>query len=274
MYIFKWGLVVPQRYTKKDLPGKWRQLFSFGTSESGISGDKDTELYGMADTWIIKTIRQVRSYGKRHLEEIRMIFYTTWYCWIMDILFGSSSLSAPSGNKTAPKIGWVDYWLVEMDTSGSSISQSSYGGDDNDILRCIVPTADGGLILAGKSESDAYGTKTENSRGGYDYWLVKLTLLERCNGIKHLVVRRTRSWQRSFKHLPARVFGMQALQFSCLPEINLNQLPLVFWLVGGAAWFSWCNGLKKTIGGSSLDYVYDGIELPKRELFAGRSIGL
>ena len=244
--------------------------FLFGTSESGISGDKDTELYGMADTWIIKTnpageIVWQKTFGGDKDDFLHDVV-------LLDnghFLFGSSSLSAPSGNKTAPKIGWVDYWLVEMDTSGSSISQSSFGGDDNDILRCIVPTADGGLILAGKSESDAYGTKTENSRGGYDYWLVKLDTLGEVQWDKTLggsedeelttVIQTSSGGYLVCGHSNSPASGDKSESTSLWSSD--------WWVVlldsaGAMVW-------EKTIGGSSLDYVYDGIELPTGNYLLG-----
>jgi hypothetical protein len=38
----------------------------------------------------------------------------------------------------------------------------------------VIPTSDGGYMMAGSSYSDASGDKTENSKGGFDYWVIKL----------------------------------------------------------------------------------------------------
>ena len=38
----------------------------------------------------------------------------------------------------------------------------------------VSNTADSGLIIAGNSASNISGDKTENSRGDYDIWVVKL----------------------------------------------------------------------------------------------------
>ena len=42
------------------------------------------------------------------------------------------------------------------------------------MLHSLQQTADGGYILGGYSYSNISGEKTENSRGGDDYWVVKL----------------------------------------------------------------------------------------------------
>jgi hypothetical protein len=38
----------------------------------------------------------------------------------------------------------------------------------------VIPTSDGGYMVAGSSYSDASGDKTENSKGSFDYWVIKL----------------------------------------------------------------------------------------------------
>lgn len=51
--------------------------------------------------------------------------------------------------------------------------QRTIGGSDWDQSAEIVETRDGGFIIGGFSDSNISGDKTENSRGGYDYWLLK-----------------------------------------------------------------------------------------------------
>ena len=52
--------------------------------------------------------------------------------------------------------------------------QNTIGGSGDESLSIIRPTADGGYILGGSSNSNISGDKTNNSKGGYDYWIVKL----------------------------------------------------------------------------------------------------
>ncbi|HPE82124.1 MAG TPA: T9SS C-terminal target domain-containing protein, partial [Aequorivita sp.] len=51
--------------------------------------------------------------------------------------------------------------------------QRTIGGSDWDEPSFINATNDGGFIVGGFSESNISGEKTENSRGGYDYWILK-----------------------------------------------------------------------------------------------------
>ncbi|MBL0310964.1 MAG: T9SS type A sorting domain-containing protein [Bacteroidetes bacterium] len=61
-----------------------------------------------------------------------------------------------------------------------------YGGIDQDWADKIIQTSDGGYLIGGDSESSLGGDKTEDSRGWYDYWLVKMD----SNG--------TKEWDRRF----------------------------------------------------------------------------
>ena len=49
-----------------------------------------------------------------------------------------------------------------------------FGGTDVDVLYTLRQTADDGYILGGYSLSGIGGDKTEESRGGIDYWVVKI----------------------------------------------------------------------------------------------------
>ncbi len=53
--------------------------------------------------------------------------------------------------------------------------QNSYGGSGNDVPNSIYPTADGGYIIAGYSNSPD-GDIT-NNKGGNDYWIIKINSL-------------------------------------------------------------------------------------------------
>lgn len=48
------------------------------------------------------------------------------------------------------------------------------GGSATDVPTAMVTTNDGGMVIAGYSSSTQSGNKTEVSRGGVDFWLVKV----------------------------------------------------------------------------------------------------
>ncbi len=86
------------------------------------------------------------------------------------VLLASSS-SGISGEKTVTGDG---YWIIKTDAAGVIEWQKNYNGDSRDDPASIASTQDGGYILGGTSNSGVSGAKTEVSRGGNDYWILKL----------------------------------------------------------------------------------------------------
>jgi hypothetical protein len=66
---------------------------------------------------------------------------------------------------------------AKADAQPTIKAQRTIGGSLTDNLTSINITKDGGLIAGGYSYSNISGEKTENSRGGYDYWVVKFDSL-------------------------------------------------------------------------------------------------
>ncbi len=89
------------------------------------------------------------------------------------LLAGTSS-SGIGGEKTQPGKGASDYWLVWTDANGNKVRDRAYGTDSSDRLSAIVPAHGGGFLLAGTSTSGIGGDKSEPSRGGSDYWVVRI----------------------------------------------------------------------------------------------------
>ena len=70
--------------------------------------------------------------------------------------------------------GLFDYWTVKIDADGTKVWDKSFGGNGWDWLTVAMSTPDGGYLLAGESNSTLNGDKSEVSRGGYDFWVVKI----------------------------------------------------------------------------------------------------
>jgi hypothetical protein len=88
------------------------------------------------------------------------------------LILGNSN-SGKSGDKTDDNKGEFDFWLLKTDNKGNKIWDKSVGGEKEENANSIITTSDGCVIL-GTSSSDIFGDKSEKSRGGTDYWLVKL----------------------------------------------------------------------------------------------------
>ncbi len=152
-----------------------------GYSYSEMSGDKSENSWGgdyRADYWVVKLnsagfIEWENTIGGNDNDFLYTIHQTSDGGYIL----GGSSLSDISGDKTENRItpgANPDYWIVKLDASGNILWQNTIGGTNVDELYAIQETADGGFIAGGVSYSGISGDKTEASKGGGDYWVLKL----------------------------------------------------------------------------------------------------
>ncbi|MBU0529654.1 T9SS type A sorting domain-containing protein [bacterium] len=148
-----------------------------GYSISGISGDKTEKNIGLSyDYWVVKldgtgqTMQWQNTIGASSTNEMYSIQQTTDGGYIL----GGYSNSGVSGDKTETCRGEEDYWVVKLDKWGNVYWQKTIGGNYGDKLQSIIQTMDGGYVLGGHSNSGISGDKTDNSKGGADYWVVKL----------------------------------------------------------------------------------------------------
>jgi len=62
--------------------------------------------------------------------------------------------------------GRYDAWMIKLDENGEMTWDKTFGGSDEDVVRCIIQAEDGGYVLAGYTES--------KGAGRYDTWVIKL----------------------------------------------------------------------------------------------------
>lgn len=146
-----------------------------GFTLSSISGEKSEASRGLFDIWILKldTINNIiwqKTIGGSGVDGLNKVIQTTDDGFVL----GSTSNSPISGEKTESSFGGNDYWIVKLNSSGVIEWQKTIGGNSNEALTDIIQTVDGGYLVAGYSDSNTSGLKSENSRGGYDFWVVKL----------------------------------------------------------------------------------------------------
>jgi len=151
-----------------------------GGSSSDISGEKTENSRGDEeyDYWAVKldsfgNIQWDKTIGGNNLDEITSLQQTSDGGYIL----GGYSSSDKSGEKTQNSSGTYDYWVVKLNSLGNIQWDKTIGGSGYDFLTSLQQTGDGGYILGGYSSSDKSGEKTHNSRGTYDYWVVKLNSL-------------------------------------------------------------------------------------------------
>ncbi|KKP52881.1 MAG: hypothetical protein UR43_C0009G0013 [candidate division TM6 bacterium GW2011_GWF2_33_332] len=83
---------------------------------------------------------------------------------------GSNSLNG--GDKQDPRLGSLDFWIVEIDTSGNVICDTVFGGSEMDIPLDALEMRNGNLVFAGFSESDSCKYKSEYNIGDKDFWVI------------------------------------------------------------------------------------------------------
>ena len=142
------------------------------SSVSGISGDKTVPAKGIHHIWLIKlnnnlTVQWQKSIGgsdRDYLKDILLLDDGSF-------LLLATSMSPISLDKTVENFGLTDYWLIEIDSLGNILQQHTYGGDQYNDARKII-SINNDYLIAGESNSDSSGVKTEDSRGGHDFWFL------------------------------------------------------------------------------------------------------
>ena len=155
-----------------------------GWSNSGISGNKTENTIGFNfDYWVVKTNSQGAIEWQKTIGGGRFWAFGEENGDILNVVkqasdggyfLGGYSDSPIIGLKTTPNYGFNDFWVVKLDDLGNLLWQTDLGGNSEDQLYTLEATPDGGCITGGPSFSNISGNKTENSKGLYDYWVVKL----------------------------------------------------------------------------------------------------
>jgi RHS repeat-associated protein len=89
------------------------------------------------------------------------------------LLAGYTTTGQDNDISTASK-GSDDYWIARINDKGDIMWEKRFGGSVVDQLSTMIETSDGGFLLGGTSASGATGDKSDASRGGKDYWIIKL----------------------------------------------------------------------------------------------------
>jgi hypothetical protein len=147
-----------------------------GQSNSDSSGCKNENSRGSYDYWIvsldssfaIKWQRTIGGTGVENRPKIKQVANNRI------LIFGTSG-SPVSGEKSEPAFGGMDYWILQIDTSGIIEWDKTYGGDDWDEISCNSMISMGDYYyFAGGSISGVSGLKTESCRGASDFWIIKV----------------------------------------------------------------------------------------------------
>ena len=145
------------------------------TFGSAVSGDKSEPGKGGLDAWLIKLAADGSKQWDRTLGGSSDEGGGS-LCQTADggYAFASYSYSDVSGDRTPPRRGIEDYWLVKLDAAGAKQWDQAMGSSGRNELYGMQPTTRQGFVLCGYSTGGVSLDKTQPSRGGNDFWVVKL----------------------------------------------------------------------------------------------------
>jgi len=92
------------------------------------------------------------------------------------LITGSSIQSksqSPAASSQKQNNGY-DFHLIKLDQQGKESWEKYFSGQNHDYLSATVTTQDGGFLLAGTSYSGKGLDKKDDSKGGSDFWLIRI----------------------------------------------------------------------------------------------------
>lgn len=162
------------------------QTFDGGFALTGyaMSDDGDGSVNkGFHDNWILKLnasgeVEWEKSFGFSGHDHSYDILQTAdggfFFTGFLDITSARADGNTEKFN-TLTRHGVGEFWGTKIDDKGSLQWRRYFGGTNNDRSHAVVPSEDGGFVMAGFSESDDFDISS--TRGSYDFWLVKVDAL-------------------------------------------------------------------------------------------------
>ncbi len=146
-------------------------IAGFTTSNNGDVSNN----YGGTDYWLVKldsvgNIQWQKNYGGTSNDQANAIHQLANGNYIVTGVSYSNNHDV-SGNHG----GVGDYWAVYLSANGIIQWQKTLGGSSSDYGNAIQLTKDGGLVVAGASNSNDGDITSFFAQ--YDYWIVKLTTI-------------------------------------------------------------------------------------------------
>lgn len=137
-----------------------------------LSNDGDvTGKHGGFDAWVIKLDNSgnkvwQKALGSTGYDVGNAIITTSDGGCVM-----AGDVSANDGDASGYH-GGLDAWVVKLDGKGNIVWQHALGGTSDDEAKSIMPTSDGGYVIAGGTRS--FNGDVSGFHGAGDAWVVKL----------------------------------------------------------------------------------------------------
>ncbi len=149
-------------------------LCGFTVSPQG--GDVSQAPKGLQDYWAVKTDAQGNKIWDKRFGGTAGSFGT----WAVNGNAGSYWLAGYSNSintldVSQPTYGGSDYWLLQIDNSGTKLFDKRFGGSGNEFNASVINLSDTTFMAFGYSDTGSSAVKNAPSKGWMDYWLLKFT---------------------------------------------------------------------------------------------------
>lgn len=149
---------------------------------SGYSRSNDGDVTGnegFHDYWILKLNANGdkqwnKTFGFLGSDQAFKVFETKNGGYLVSGFFDvtASGGAGNDGRSSGSRHGVGEYWVLKLNANGDYIWRRYFGGTNNDRSYDALETSDGGYLILGSSESSDFDVT--DSKGSYDYWIVKL----------------------------------------------------------------------------------------------------
>jgi hypothetical protein len=210
-----------------------------------------TGAHGLSDYWVVRTDAAGTQVWERAIGGSGDDFAS---CVVEDanhsVVVGGATASS-NGDFFSFAGGGGDIGVTRIDTSGSIMSVTSFGGSGYDYLSAMRITPDGGLILGSYTNSTDNGVI--NSHAANEFWVVKLTY-----GLSI-------DWQHSYggtaDDYANDIILTQDGGYLVVGTTNSNDGDVTGYHAGNDAWVVKLDSVgtlewQKTLGGSGMDRAY------------------
>ncbi|MBO0934526.1 hypothetical protein [Fibrella aquatilis] len=162
------------------------KLIVAGTSNSLSGADKseNPRQVGYSDFWVLKLDANGNKLWDKVLGGVEaedqpvVVAAANGGCYVVGFtyLYETSShyVTPPSGDRSQSGKGGCDLWLLLLAADGTKVWDKVLGGNDDDKYPQLTKLANGELLISCYSISNRSGDKSENIRGGFDVWVLRL----------------------------------------------------------------------------------------------------
>jgi hypothetical protein len=169
--------------SKDDRGQSLSQTFDGGYILTGYSMSSDgdaTVNKGFHDNWLLKldsfgNIEWEKSFGFSGHDHSYDVLQTDdggyFFTGFLDVTSArADGFAEKAASLTRHGVG--EFWGTKINAQAEIEWRGYFGGTNNDRAHAVVPSDDGGFVMAGFTESNDFDVS--NTQGSYDFWLVKV----------------------------------------------------------------------------------------------------